>query len=105
MSRKKKAAKTGLAATARDLASSIYEHAGSFLIRTVCDALAEALRELADKVDELDGENSVLKWDLTQAENLIEDQARQITALEAKIDGNPGLFDQSNSLTGGQDLA
>lgn len=89
-------------------ASEIYENAGSFLMRSVCDTLAALLREAADQIDALDGELSRVKWELVQAEQLINDQSAEITALARRVQEiEPalpleGFPDSTEGLTGGQ---
>lgn len=92
---------------ARSAATSIYQHAGSFLIRTVCDETAELLRALADEVDNLDGENSRLKWDLTKQDEEISRLQFQIDELDARLRSyevipSDDVPTSSEGLTGGQ---
>lgn len=92
---------TDLADRARERAKAIYEQAGAFLMRTVCDELSDLLRELAKQVDGLDGEVRQLRWECEQAQDIITQQALEISALNRAL--NPNLFDESsNSMTGGQ---
>lgn len=96
-----------LSTRARSTAADIYKHAGSFLIRTVCDEVAALLRELADQVDELDGENSRLKWDLTKADEEIKSLQFQIDELDSRLRSYEVLPPEdvptsTEGLTGGQ---
>jgi len=92
---------------ARRSASSIFEHAGSFLLRAVCDEVAALIRELADKVDELDGENSQLKWEVVKRDEEIAALQQDVDQLDAllrsyeviPLDDVPT---SSEGLTGGQ---
>lgn len=89
---------------ARSLASSIFEHAGAFLMRAVCDDIAAMLRATADTIDVLDGELSTAHWNLTQAEQQIGQLESQIDDLERCLASlEPPLpLDAPNSMTGGQ---
>jgi len=89
---------------ARQVASAIFEHAGAFLMRAVCDDIAAVLRATADTIDALDGELSNVNWQLTQAEGLIGQLESHIDDLERRLASlePPPPLEAPDSVTGGQ---
>lgn len=86
---------------AKALATSIYDNAGAFLIRTVCDEIAGLLRELADQVDALDGEVKQLRWECEQADEVISQLQQELAKYDPPEEQEFDL-EAANSMTGGQ---
>lgn len=101
MSRKRKTFGLEVVNRAKALATSIYDNAGAFLIRTVCDEIAALLRELADQVDALDGEVKQLRWECEQADEVISQLKQELAKYDPPEDQEFD-FGAPNSMTGGQ---
>lgn len=94
----------------REEAKNIYTHAGAFLMREVCDGIADLLEAAAKKVRELESEVARYQSELLRAGAEQEGMAHDVTQLEATIERLETRIAEleagaPNSVTGGQDFA
>lgn len=104
MARTKKTIIRDLSDALKEEARAIYLHAGAFLMREVCDKLADLLEAASARLREVEAELTRVLWDNEQAEQEIGVLASQIEELERRLAQYevPLLDHAPGSMTGGQ---